>query len=158
MTATYIAAAFGAIAFVICAWGYVQAMQMASANRRLNLNGSTGMTVRTIKRREVIHMLKCFVIIYVSVYAGLFLQKQPTRTWPAELVLMVRSGGFATISFLIALNTIWDIFDRRNTADMRIHERDRLRVQKRQTDPAPGAILPEEDLTRLTLKEEGTDK
>jgi hypothetical protein len=121
----------------------------------MKMNGSTGMIVRTIKRRETIQMLKCLIIIYVGVYAAVYLRTQPSRTWPAELVLMVRSGGFATISFLIALNTVWDIFDRKNTVDMRLQERSRLRMQKRQTDPVLGALLPEEDLTRLNLKEEG---
>ena len=132
---------FGLIALVMCLSGYVQGVKLEIANKRLRLNGSTGMAVRTIKRQEVIHAIKCILIIkagVLSVYLGMHMWEQEVET----MVVVLRSVDFMMIAALIALNSIWNRLDRANIIDMRGREQRLALIQKRQTDPAPGSTLP----------------
>jgi hypothetical protein len=153
MIATSLQIGMGVVALVVCLWAYGQAMKMAAVQRRLHVNGSTGMAVRTIKRREVLHALKCLVIIASGLYVRSWLQRRVEVT-ALEQVLVVRSLSVTMIAFLIALNTIWDSLDRSTSAEIRVHELERLRTQKRQSDPVPGASLPDDALHELARKDE----
>jgi len=140
--ATYLQIVMSTIALFVCVWGYRQGIKMAAVSRRYHLNGSTGMTVRTIKRREVLQGLKCVVMILSGWYAASWLLHDGAALSAGGRVVVLRSASFTLIAFLIALNTIWDALDRWNAADMRLQERERLTLQKRATDPNRGATLP----------------
>lgn len=146
MISAYAQVLIGLAAFCSCVWGYVQGMKLSIANKRRGLNGSSGMTARTIKRREVIHGMKCLVVVGTGIYLVVWLNREE----PADrYVVALRSVGFSIIAFLIGLNTMWDALDRLNLIEAKDAEDAKLHLQKRQTDPTPGAILPPEELERV---------
>jgi hypothetical protein len=122
MIATYLQIIMGAVAFAICTRRYLQAMKMSHIARKRVSDTSFYMTLRTVKRRELLHMIKCAIIVASGLYIYSWMIEVPAVSDAANRVIIFRSLSTTILAFLIALNALWDELDRRTNSEQRILE------------------------------------
>jgi hypothetical protein len=114
---------FAVIAVVVSLGGYLSAMKMGYVLKRNHINGSSGATVRTIKRREVVQMLKGTLLLIGAYIAYLWMITDGYDSPETVQVIVQRALTDTGVAILIALNVIWDYYDRKNNEEYRRSEK-----------------------------------
>lgn len=123
-TYTWVQIGSGLIVLAICYWSYRLAVIMSNTGRDQGIDGTNDRAIRSVKRRVLFRVAKASIVILSAIYMQYWSNLDPvSRDLAAQWIIARRSLGFTVLALLIAVDMLWDVWDRNDATDYELRSR-----------------------------------